>query len=123
MAACKVEIPDGWEQAFDEMRVPREGETYLVPRDGSVCVCMGPGYGPRIIVRSTWPWPAWLKSEWIVMDNTSHWWATNDIPTLTRHGTLLSRGSLLLSHNFLAFDPPPSRHWSVSARRNPNWPS
>lgn len=120
-AFVKVQIPDGWELACDEMRPPKQGEFYLIARDEVQCRAAGELHLaiPRVIVRRKWEWPAWLKAEWLFQTNTQKWLATSVMPVLCDSYWYLAGEYFTLDMDALDFTPPPCDDWRLSLRRNP----
>lgn len=120
--SVKVEIPDGWELACEEMRVPREGENYLA------CGAVAPppngtSLFPRVIVRRKWTWPAWLKARWLFCDRSGAWIA-NSGAERPRSGDgfwYFNWGAQTASvcEELFDFTPPPCDDWRLSLRENP----
>jgi hypothetical protein len=77
----RVQIPDGFELACDEMRRPLPGEWYLTTR-GAVERAIGLSCDhDRVIVRPIEKWnpPEWMKPGWIAMDEDKIWlWHENE---------------------------------------------
>jgi len=117
-----VETPDGYELACDEMRPPKCGEHYMSAFDrAGVSVANRDASDPRIIVRPTWQWPAWLKVPAIAMDKCGDWWAFNTIPTLHRSThEWIGECAFELIGDEVDFSPPPCTDWRQSLRLNPN---
>jgi hypothetical protein len=120
-----VNIPEGYELACDEMRLPKDGEMYVV--DGG-CVCVAEydwQHLHRLIVRPTWQWPAWLKARWLWCCSDNTWFAgnSNNPPELMRWGWYTGGHTVLINDHEDLFDftPPPCTDWRESLRENPNW--
>lgn len=125
-AMVAVEIPDGWELACDEMRVPHYGDHYLAAGGIGFAVPGGAvSCFPRVIVRRVWQWPAWLKAEWLFCGPSGKWYASNARPSGRIDGPegyglgWVCGGHTILIGNLIGFDPPPCDDWRKSLRRNP----
>lgn len=122
-AQVTIDIPDGWELAEPEVRVPRPGEWWLWNRD-AMRVCKDDVLCNRYpILRRSWTWPEWLKAGWIAMDANGEWWAFTEEPVVDTCDTYWDEYDsdvCNLSNACLDFTPPPCDDWRQSKRRNPN---
>lgn len=135
-ALVKVQIPDGWELACDEMRVPYDGEFCILGKpqpgmpSGAVMEVAESGGFPRVIVRRKWEWPAWLKAKWLFCDGYGHWFAVccgnRPVYDKARDAWVCNFGYsgpvLDLQCGCIDFTPPQCDDWKTSLRRNPNIP-
>lgn len=115
----KVEIPDGWELAYDEMRLPLKGEMFITS-NGSLAECASDYEGGevRVIVRPAWKWPEWLLSRSVVQGIDGRWWGVDGEHRNAEEAWECGRNHINLSRT--TFLPPPCDDWRKSLRRNPN---
>jgi hypothetical protein len=114
----ELDIPDGWE--FVEYRTPKEGEYYANQYDGSPIFSSGGNLQQRIIIRTVWTWPAWLKAPWIAMDEDGLWSGCESEPFGGRAKWMTKGNAVQLHIGLLDFTPPPCSDWKLSKRKNPN---
>jgi len=117
IVSIKVQIPDGWELACDEMRPPKKDEWY----------CFGNGDEPNrarndfesewVNVRKVEPWkqPEFLKPGWIAMDADGEWYWTGGEPRQCGDDWNAEGGSIYLA--FTNWTPPTCTDWKQSKRR------
>lgn len=116
-----VDIPDGYELACDEMRVPKTGELFISAYKMKVLTSCAEIDDPRVIVRPAWQWPSWLKAVAVAMDCDNRWFAHNDVPIATDYDWWCEESTgMFLCQKTLDFTPPPCADWRQSLRLNPN---
>ena len=130
-----VEIPEGYELACENLRVPKPGE-YFVNSYGHVfqvqnhCVVDGVLTRPElcvpsVIVRPAWKWPEWLLTRWVAMDSVGQWMTFDGSqPRMSDVGWTWGNDHsicLRLTDKILAFTPPPCTDWTQSLRENPKF--
>jgi hypothetical protein len=118
--SVKVEIPDGWELACDEVRQPLAGE-HFINLFGSVVYQSHHCGDIRIIVRKSWQWPEWLKAGWIAMDEDGEWFAYSVEPEIKGNVWNPERGYKQIANlTVLDISPPTCTDWRNSLRKNPH---
>jgi hypothetical protein len=118
IATVKVEIPDGWELACDELRLPKAGEYYLT-KD----LVMQAHYDffscqKCVIVRRVEPWkqPDFLKPGWIAMDESGEWYWYTKEPFCSPDGNQWFSGNSVILMSEVNWTPPQCSDWKQSKR-------
>lgn len=110
--SVKVQIPDGWELACDEMRCPKNGEWFLShsgdPEQANIDF-----FNSRFPILRKWKQPEFLKPGWIAKDSNGLWYWFQNKPSL---------GSMQWESDFSACNlaafkwTPPACDWKQSKR-------
>jgi len=114
--SVKVQIPDGWELACDEWRLPKAGEFYLA-KD----LVIEANYDlsqKHIIVRKIEPWkqPDFLNPGWIAMDENGDWfWFSNEPMLFSRCWDQCD--CFIVELDCFNWTPPQCSDWKQSKRR------
>jgi hypothetical protein len=118
--SVKVQIPDGWE--FDELRLAKRGEKYLL-LNGSIQVAQSDDSSffevPKIIVRKIEPWkqPDFLKPGWIAMDEDGEWYWYIKEPFYSSDENQWFSGDKVILMSEVNWTQPQCTDWKQSKRR------
>lgn len=117
-----IEIPDGWELAEPEMRLPKIDEYYLDNKNNTVVKADYDFLDWKMpILKKSWIWPKWLKAPYIAMDCDGKWYAYSIEPSIIGNRWSSSRGCSGLYPDIFDMETPPTcTDWKQSLMKNPN---